>query len=118
MIHNLEVDFLHEDDRGKLVQLVHSGYEQVNILFSKKNVCRGGHYHKVCKEAFYIVYGSVEVTTKQGDKVQKQLFTEGDFFSIEPNVVHSMYFPKDCLMVQMYSICVEMSDGTKDIYVE
>ena len=28
----LSVDFEHEDDRGKLAQLVHKGFSQVNVL--------------------------------------------------------------------------------------
>lgn len=39
-------DFIHEDERGSLVQLLHDGWRQVNIIFSKDNTVRGGHYHK------------------------------------------------------------------------
>ena len=45
-------------------------------------------------------------------------FKEGEFFEIVPFVLHNMYFPEDCLMVQMYDIPVENEDGTKDIYME
>ena len=44
------------------------------------------------------------------------LFSQHDFFGINPGVIHSMYFPEDCLMVQMYDIPVEMGNGKKDIY--
>ena len=40
------------------------------------------------------------------------------FFEISPNIIHSMDFIEDCIMVAMYDKCVEKSDGTKDIYTE
>lgn len=37
MIEVLKTDFEHKDNRGQLVQLVHKGYEQVNVLISNTN---------------------------------------------------------------------------------
>ena len=118
MIKTLQVDFQHQDARGQLIQLVHQGYEQINVLESKAGVFRGGHYHKISTEAFYVVTGSVEVHATRDKEEEKKTFHAGDFFAIEPYVVHSMKFPEDCIMVQMYSICVQGSDGTMDIYSE
>lgn len=113
-----EVDFEHSDDRGNLYQLVHNGYEQINVLISKKNVTRGGHYHKISKEAFFVVEGAVEVTFKYKDQLDVALFDKNSFFEIQPNVVHSMFFPKDCILVAMYDICIEKTNGEKDIFME
>jgi mannose-6-phosphate isomerase-like protein (cupin superfamily) len=114
----LTVDFEHADDRGKLVQLLHDGYKQVNVLRTNKGVTRGGHYHKICREAFFIISGSVEVSFKNRDQLECVTFQADDFFRIDPYVVHSMFFLEDCVMVQMYDVPVEQQDGTKDIYVE
>ena len=114
----LTVDFEHADDRGKLVQLLHDGYKQVNVLRTNKGVTRGGHYHKICREAFFIISGSVEVSFKNRDQLECVTFQAADFFRIDLYVVHSMFFPEDCVMVQMYDVPVEQQDGTKDIYVE
>lgn len=111
-------DFAFEDGRGKLTQLVHGGYTQVNVLESRKGVLRGGHFHKQSREAFFVVSGQVEVTLKKGPEQQTELFVPGDFFEIAPFVVHSMRFPEDCVLVAMYDIPVEYGDGTKDIYVD
>lgn len=111
-------DFAFEDGRGKLTQLVHGGYTQVNVLESRKGVLRGGHFHKQSREAFFVVRGQVEVTLKKGPDQQTELFVPGDFFEIAPFVVHSMRFPEDCVLVAMYDIPVEYEDGTKDIYVD
>ena len=110
-------DFAFEDGRGKLTQLVHGGYTQVNVLESRKGVLRGGHFHKQSREAFFVVSGQVEVTLKKGLEQQTELFVPGDFFEIAPFVVHSMRFPEDCVLVAMYDIPVEYADGAKDIYV-
>ena len=116
LIENKTVDFSFVDNRGSLYQLVHSGYEQINVLFTKKGVKRGGHYHKRSTECFFVVAGTVEVTAKRGDEEKKYIFSKNSFFQVNPNVVHSMYFLDDCTMVAMYNKCVELDDGTKDIF--
>ena len=113
-----DVDFQHKDDRGSLTQLIHDGYRQINVLESVKGSVRGAHFHKRSTEAFYLISGSVEVEFKCKAEMKKVTFHQGDFFEINPFVLHNMYFPEDCLMVQMYDIPVENSDGTKDIFTE
>ena len=112
------VDFRHEDARGSLVQLVHSGFEQINVLNSKSGATRGAHFHKRAVEAFYVVTGRVKVSLKDHNSEELVLFGQGDFFEIHPFVLHNMFFPEDCLMIQMYDIPVENNDGTKDIFME
>lgn len=114
----LDPDFTFEDNRGKLAQLVHGGYEQVNVLVTNQGVTRGGHYHKNSTEAFYVISGCVEIhfsgiKQKTEEKVK---FEQGDFFRIHPYVLHSMFFPEDCVMVAMYDRCVEQENGKKDIH--
>lgn len=116
MVQIIKPDFQFNDERGSLIQLVHKGYEQVNVLKTNKGVYRGGHYHKESRELFYVVSGRVEVTLVKSDDECKMVFKEGDCFQIEPYVVHSMYFPSDCVMVAMYDKCVEKENGTKDIF--
>lgn len=114
MLYIIEKDFQFSDDRGCLVQLIHNGYRQINVIISKKGVTRGGHYHKENKEAFYVISGQLTVTVN-GTVYQ---FKEGAFFGIEENDLHSFFFEKDTVLVSMYSGCVERPDGTKDIYME
>ncbi len=114
----LEADFKHEDEKGRLVQLVHKGYSQVNILESKKGSCRGGHFHKVSAEAFFIVSGSADLILKRDGSEQKKRFQAGDFFMIPSGTWHFMDFPEDCIMAALYDVPVEREDGSKDIYWE
>lgn len=113
-----EVDFRYKDERGSLTQLIHDGYAQVNVLESKAGARRGAHFHKRSVEAFYVIYGSAEVTLRSKETAERAVFKRGDFFEIYPYVLHDMVFPEDCLMVQLYSVPVESADGTKDIWTE
>ena len=118
LFERIKPDFQFSDQRGALVQLVHQGYEQVNVLTTKAGVTRGGHYHKLSTEAFFVVSGQVTVEFKKDAETQTETFTEGDFFRIPPFVSHTMSFPEDTVLVAMYDRTVEKSDGTKDIYAE
>lgn len=110
------VDFQYHDDRGNLVQLVHDGYKQINVVETKKGVVRGKHFHKFSREAFFIVSGSVEVTLCGKDSKETIIFNENAFFEIKPLVIHSMYFPENCIMIAMYDIPIDYGNGEKDIY--
>lgn len=114
----MNVDFKHVDERGELIQLVHLGFEQINVLESRKGVVRGGHYHKESVEAFYVVRGSVILTSSYKGVREQECFRTGDFFRVPVGVVHSMEFPENCLMVQMYDKCVDKGNGKMDIYAE
>lgn len=118
LIKTIEPDFKFTDQRGSLTQLVHTGYKQINVLYSKSGVVRGGHFHKMSTEAFYVVSGSVELTAYNTTDKEKYLFSQGAFFKINPYTVHSMYFPMDCILIAMYDQRIELADGTKDIYPE
>ncbi len=110
------LDFVFEDERGSLVQLVNSGYDQVNVVTSKARVLRGNHYHKKSYEAFYVISGSVELTLSRNDEQEKLIFKKGDFFQIEPYVIHSMFYLEDTVLVGLYDRSVEMGNGEKDIF--
>ena len=116
LMKKIAVDFSHTDDRGSLNQLVHEGYEQVNVLYTRAGVNRGGHYHKRAKECFFVISGAVEVTAWLGEEKETVLYEKNDFFQINPPAAHSMFFPEDCVMVALYDKAVENPDGTKDIY--
>lgn len=140
LINILKPDFIYNDDRGFLVQLIHQGYRQVNVIQSNTGAIRGGHYHKKNKEAFYVIKGELKLevwdcesssfngalenllnrsdqTIKEFSKgIESYTFKAGDMFEILPLVVHSFTFIRDTILVSMYSSGIELSDGTKDIF--
>ena len=117
LINILEPNFHFEDMRGSLTQLVRKGYSQFNVVSSVAGSLRGGHYHELNLEAFYIIYGmlELEVWKKDDNNRERYIFSTGDMFEIPPNVVHSFYYKSESLLVSMYSKGVELSDGSKDI---
>lgn len=120
LIEILKPDFSFCDERGTLTQLVHDGFKQVNVIFSKKGVARGMHYHKENKEIFYIISGSVKLKVSKDTETEYEeyIFKADDMFLIPQFVKHSFFYEEDTLKVSMYNIGVEYGNGTKDIYLE
>ena len=109
----MKPEFEFSDQRGQLKQLVHVGWKQVNVLITNAGVVRGVHYHKISREAFFLISGSVDVKFRNGNEYAEK----GEFFLVLPGAVHELSFPEDCVMIQLYDIPVEQDDGSKDIYV-
>ena len=118
MIEILKPDFEFNDDRGKLMQLLHGEIAQVNYVESNPSSLRGGHYHKLNKETFFMIDGEVTVTVKKDGKEETYTFKSGDMFSIDKNVIHSFDYKKHTTLIVTYDKGVELPDGEKDIYSE
>lgn len=114
LIEMLEPDFSFEDERGSLVQLVREGYRQLNVICSKKGSFRGGHYHKLTKEAFYVIEGSFLLEAEKDGVKEAKTFSAGDMFLINEYIVHSFDYLEDTILVSMYNNGVEYGDE-KDI---
>lgn len=118
MITIIKPDFVFEDERGSLVQLVHEGYKQINVVSSKAGFERGNHFHRFNREGFYVVEGSFTLEAKLEGESQVHEFRKGDMFIIEPDVIHRFIYHEDSILVAFYDNGVELSDGTKDIIAE
>lgn len=118
MIEILTPDFEFIDERGKLTQLVGDGYKQINVVHSKAGTFRGGHCHKLNKEAFYIIEGSFELTARKDGIEEKYTFHAGDMFAIEAEVYHDFHYLTDTILVGMYDKGIELENGAKDIVAE
>ena len=115
MIRIIKPDFVFEDERGTLTQLIHEGYNQINVVTSKAGVERGNHYHALNREGFYVVEGSFLLEASFDGKKESYQFKKGDMFIIEPNVMHRFTYVEDTVLVAFYDKGVELPDGTKDI---
>lgn len=118
MIKIIKPDFIFEDERGSLIQLIHEGYKQINVVTSKSGVERGNHFHKLNTEGFYVVEGAFLLEASLGSKKESYEFKKGDMFIIEPNVMHRFVYHQDTTLVAFYDKGVELPDGTKDIIAE
>lgn len=117
LIERIKPDFEHKDERGTLIQIARRGYSQINVVISKEGIFRGGHYHKLNTEAYYIIRGKCKVTAYTDSEKESELFRTGDFFRIGPYVTHDFEYIEDSILVTMYSFGVELDDGTMDSFI-
>lgn len=118
MIKIIKPDFVFEDERGTLVQLIHEGYNQINVVTSKAGVERGNHFHRLNREGFFVVEGAFLLEASLNGKTESYEFKKGDMFIIEPNVMHRFVYRENTTLVAFYDKGVELPDGTKDIIAE
>ena len=113
----LEPEFVFGDQRGKLRQLVSSGWSQINFINSLPGSIRGGHYHKNNREMFFVISGKFNLVLKKDDSVESFLIEAEDMFVIEKNVSHSFEYLEETSLISMYDLGVEEKpNGKKDIY--
>lgn len=114
----IKPDFEFENECGKLTQLVREGWNQFNVITSVAGCKRGGHYHKINKEGFYVVSGEFKLTLEEDGVVEDYILKEGDMFIIQPYQKHDFEYITDTLLVSMYDKGVELPRDLKDIYTE
>ena len=114
MLIPLKPDFFFKDDRGSLTQLCRRGFSQVNVIHSFAGAKRGGHLHELNAETFYVISGKCEVVCPG----EKAVFEAGEMFLVPPGLKHSFTFLEDSTLVSMYSLGVELADGSLDIHTE
>ncbi|PIR73460.1 MAG: hypothetical protein COU40_01845 [Candidatus Moranbacteria bacterium CG10_big_fil_rev_8_21_14_0_10_35_21] len=105
------------DDRGKLIGLSQNyKWEEINYIESAKEATRGGHYHKMTKEGFYIIDGKVKIKLHNLANNYQRVFSveSGDFFIVEPEMVHTFEVLEDARWINMLSQAIKGKD--KDIY--
>jgi dTDP-4-dehydrorhamnose 3,5-epimerase-like enzyme len=124
LMYNLLPDFVSNDQRGKLVQIVREGYCQVNYIESVSGAIRGYHYHKYNCEIFYITKGKIEVAVWKVDEegiaytetFETRNYKRNDFFKIDPYTAHVFTYHEDSALISMYNKGVELPDGRMDIF--
>lgn len=119
MIEILKPDFENESDKGLLKQLVHEDWTQVNVVQYHEGVVSGNHYHKYNEEAFYIIQGHIQLKVRpvdgeDGEQVYE--FKTGDMFQIHKNVLHTLIYKDDSILVALYDKGVELDENIKDIW--
>lgn len=110
---------LFEDQRGKLVGIINNGcWREMNILESKKDAIRGGHYHKETLELFYFLEGKVEVVIRNlsNNKVNKLTVNKGDILLIEPNELHTFTMITNAVWINALSQPMDQVGCLNDIH--
>ncbi len=95
MIEFIDSYFNYKDERGSISGIINKNlWEEINLITSEKGAKRGGHYHKLTKELFFILQGEIEVITQKINSDNKlgektiNIVKKDDIFLIEPYVVH------------------------------
>jgi dTDP-4-dehydrorhamnose reductase len=109
--------FYSVDSRGKFIGILRGlKWEEINYVETNEGDVRGGHYHKLTEEAFYIIAGKIEVSlTNLITNTKRELFIhEGDILIIEPYILHTFKILENSKWISMLS---KAFDGkTKDMY--
>lgn len=120
MIELMTPDFVFQDERGLICQLVSKGWNQINVITTKAGARRGRmHYHKGNIEAFYIISGKVDYRCRSvlgNENFERKMFGAGDFWCVQPCVGHDFLFLEDTVLISMYSSGVNLPSGDKDIF--
>ena len=116
LINYIKPDFVHQDERGGLYQLVSKGYNQVNYIYSKADMIRGGHFHKINKEIFFVIRGLFRLVLESNNEKEVYIMKTGDFFEIEKGIKHTFEYIEDTELISMYELGVELENDEKDIY--
>lgn len=115
LIEFLSPDLEHTDDRGSLIQLVSSGWSQVNVIRSRAGSVRGGHYHESSSELFYVLSGEFDLTLRSASAGQDLHIHEGQMFIIPPLTAHTFTFRAPTTLIALYDHPVTRPDGTIDL---
>lgn len=118
LIKFVEPDFSFNNEAGSLCQLVHEGWNQINVVTSVAGAYRGGHHHNLNKELFYVVSGSFRLEVSKENIKENYSMKTGDMFIIPPYIDHTFMYLEDTVLVGMYDKGVELQDGSKDIIAQ
>jgi len=85
---------LHEDDRGKIVDIFYKeNINHVNTIISKKGALRGNHYHKQTVQHILMISGSMKYWYKALNSDEPAKFVvlkKGDLVTTPPNEIHTL----------------------------
>lgn len=109
--------FKHEDERGSITGLIDFGnWQEMNLITSKSGSIRGGHYHELTEELFYILEGTIKIKLENINTKEKStiIANTNDVLLIQPNVIHTFEMLTDSKWINLLSI----KNNTKqpDIY--
>lgn len=107
---------INKDSRGMFTGIINSGtWEEINIIETDEGCIRGGHYHKLTLELFYILSGEIEVEVSREDKAKEvHLVREGAIFLIEPFEIHTFRCLTKCKWLNVLS--KKMDELAMDFY--
>ena len=88
----LPPEYINQDSRRVLKQLLTAGISQVNIYEAKRGSLLGNHYHKETLEYFLIIKGTVLVVTRHVGQTMpnSQVVNKDNLFVVETGEIHTI----------------------------
>ncbi len=82
----------HEDDRGKIIDLVENqNINAITFISFTKGAVRANHYHKKTTQWNYITKGQVKLVTQFDDgPIEEKILYKGDFAVTVPMEKHAL----------------------------
>lgn len=94
-----------EDARGGFLGLTREAWSEVNLVTTRAGGVRGNHYHKLTREMFCVLSGTVRVDiedTRTGRKTEFDA-TAGELFLVEPFELHTLSATSDSTWLNFLS---------------
>lgn len=113
----IEAKIFHQDERGFIYSVIHNGeWREINYVESQKGSVRGGHYHKVTIECFFVIKGAIDVSIENLKTGKREEFKvkAKNVFVIEPFEVHRFQILEDSAWINILSR--SMDDHNKDMF--
>lgn len=83
---NTEIRYRFKIDENTIYSITRSG---------EYPAWQNSHYHKNCKEIYYVQKGKMKIITKEKDFVYCRLLSKGDKIVIDENISHNVFLYKD-----------------------
>lgn len=96
-MNKVDTHIFHEDERGKIIDLLEN--EDINaatLVTFRKNSIRGNHFHKRTFQWNYVISGKIKIVTQQPNEgVREMTICKGDFVLTVPNEQHMLIALED-----------------------
>ena len=107
-----------EDARGRIQTLVEGGINSVQIITSLRHTIRANHYHKTDSHYMYVVQGAMMYYSRPvGSRAEPAMVTvsAGQMVFTPPMVEHAVFFPEDCVFVNITTHSRDQESYEKDL---
>lgn len=109
---------VHSDDRGSIVDILENvEFNYATVIFSRKGVVRGNHYHKRTVQWVYVIRGQIQALARlPGEEVQVAILSPGDLLENSPGEEHTLVAIEDSEFLVLTSGVRGGQDYEKDTY--
>ncbi len=97
-----KTQLINKDKRGNFKNIINDSFENLSIIYSKKDSIRSNHYHLKDSHYIYILSGKMIYYYKKlnkSSKTLKKILKNGDVVYTPPNEAHATLFTEDSIII-------------------